>query len=258
METLHLMTTSISSSPARLLHLDRHVLGPRPELVPRRGVLKVETYQSLRDRWDDFSNALVAMENLFPFSSDAGVTSVSAGNSLLGVGTSLYFAIPANDQLLEQWDTVADRLYKIRHCQDIDGVERRLALFTPPIEPGGPDSGHRPGTEPRQHPRRPRQRAAALSLRVLAAEGERILRRRQEPERCAPGRAREADAEELVAAAGVAGEPDSRPHDRNQGAAAPRIRNTKYRRNCRYSGLFTAQSLVINYCFATPADHDSI
>jgi hypothetical protein len=33
------------------------------------------------------------------------------------------------------WDTVADRLYKIRHCMNIRGVVRQLALFAPPIDP---------------------------------------------------------------------------------------------------------------------------
>ena len=38
--------------------------------------------------------------------------------------------------MLGYWDTVADRLYKIRHCMNIEGVVRQLALFEPPIEPG--------------------------------------------------------------------------------------------------------------------------
>ena len=38
--------------------------------------------------------------------------------------------------MLEYWDRIADRLFKIRHCQNIDGVERSLALFAPPIDPG--------------------------------------------------------------------------------------------------------------------------
>jgi hypothetical protein len=33
------------------------------------------------------------------------------------------------------WDTVEDRLFKIRHCMNIDGVERKLPLFEPPIDP---------------------------------------------------------------------------------------------------------------------------
>ena len=34
------------------------------------------------------------------------------------------------------WDTVADRLYKIRNSLNIEGVKRTLALFAPPIDPG--------------------------------------------------------------------------------------------------------------------------
>lgn len=45
------------------------------------------------------------------------------------------FCLPPNPQLLEYWDTVADRLFKIRNCQNIEGVERALALFEPPIDP---------------------------------------------------------------------------------------------------------------------------
>ncbi|MBC8070999.1 MAG: hypothetical protein IAG13_21925 [Deltaproteobacteria bacterium] len=46
-----------------------------------------------------------------------------------------YFCVPPNKKLLGYWDTVADRLYKIRNCQNIDGVKRALALFDPPIDP---------------------------------------------------------------------------------------------------------------------------
>ncbi len=35
-----------------------------------------------------------------------------------------------------KWDIVADRLFKIRHCMNIEGVVRQLALFDPPIDPG--------------------------------------------------------------------------------------------------------------------------
>ena len=31
--------------------------------------------------------------------------------------------------------TVADRLFKIRHCMNIQGVVRQLPLFEPPIDP---------------------------------------------------------------------------------------------------------------------------
>ena len=112
-----------------------HILGPRPEFVPERGEIKAESYASLEARWDDFSNALVELENIFPYSSETLESDSANGANLLGVGPALYFCIPANDKLLKAWDTVADRLYKIRHCQNIDGVFRKLALFAPPIDP---------------------------------------------------------------------------------------------------------------------------
>src|SRR5438445_3457732 len=38
--------------------------------------------------------------------------------------------------MLQNCYTVADRLLKIRHCQNIDGVDRVLALFSLLIDPG--------------------------------------------------------------------------------------------------------------------------
>lgn len=120
----------------QLYVIANHILGPRPERVPKRGTIKAESYKSLEAKWDDFSNALVELENIFPYSSDATVSDSSAPPNVLGIGPQFYFCNPPNDRLLKYWDTVADRLYKIRHCQNIDGVERKLALFAPPIDPG--------------------------------------------------------------------------------------------------------------------------
>jgi hypothetical protein len=44
------------------------------------------------------------------------------------------FCVPPNAQLLGLWQRVEDRLFKIRHCQDIDGRARELALFAPPLD----------------------------------------------------------------------------------------------------------------------------
>jgi len=46
-----------------------------------------------------------------------------------------YFSIPENQDFLDYWSRVEDRLYKIRHCMNIDGVVRSMALFQPPIDP---------------------------------------------------------------------------------------------------------------------------
>jgi hypothetical protein len=45
------------------------------------------------------------------------------------------FCVPLNADLLAYWDRVADRLYKIRNCMDINGQKRELSLFAPPIDP---------------------------------------------------------------------------------------------------------------------------
>ena len=112
-----------------------HILGPRPQFIPKRGLIKAETFASLQPKLDAFGNALVQMENLFPYSSSVPTSTAPGNSSLLGVGSALYFCIPNNANLLKYWDTVGDRLFKLRHCMNIDGVERKLALFDPPIDP---------------------------------------------------------------------------------------------------------------------------
>lgn len=45
------------------------------------------------------------------------------------------FCVPPNEVLLGYWDRLEDRLYKIRHCLDINGDPLKLPLFQPPIDP---------------------------------------------------------------------------------------------------------------------------
>ena len=79
---------------------------------------------------------MVLFENDLPFSSHATTSdSPTEATGLLGIGRTFYFCIPKNDKLLGYWDTVADRLFKIRHCMNIEGVVRELPLFEPPIDP---------------------------------------------------------------------------------------------------------------------------
>ena len=49
--------------------------------------------------------------------------------------STLFFCIPPNDRLLAYWDTVASRLYNIRHCLNLQGVAQPLPLYAPPINP---------------------------------------------------------------------------------------------------------------------------
>ncbi len=120
--------------------LASHVYGPRGQKIPKRGNTLPQTYNSLLDKWDAFGNAMVELELAFPFSNQTPLP-IGASNGVVGLAnvfgfaTTLYFCIPDNPQLRALRDTIDDRLFKIRHCEDINGVFRQLPLFEPPIDP---------------------------------------------------------------------------------------------------------------------------
>jgi Tc toxin complex TcA C-terminal TcB-binding domain/Neuraminidase-like domain len=111
------------------------LLGPKPRIIPPIVEPPVMTYNQLEADLDLFGNALIDLENLIPDLSllPHGGAELPTPPASLGC---LYFCIPPNDQLLKMWDLVSDQLTKIRNCQNIDGVEATLALFSPPIDPG--------------------------------------------------------------------------------------------------------------------------
>jgi hypothetical protein len=49
--------------------------------------------------------------------------------------SKMAFCVPVNEDLLQYWDRVEDRLFKIRNCMNISGIRRSLALYQPPIDP---------------------------------------------------------------------------------------------------------------------------
>ena len=117
-----------------------HLFGPRGQRIPKRGKVETQTYLSLLNRWDAFGNAMGELELLAPFSNQTSEATVPlAGEpafaNVFGFASTLYFCIPENPRLEEVRATIDDRLFKIRHCQDIDGVVRKLPLFEPPIDP---------------------------------------------------------------------------------------------------------------------------
>jgi Tc toxin complex TcA C-terminal TcB-binding domain len=130
---------SINEATQRYV-LAANLLGARPEQVPPRGRVPPNSYLDLKTKLDAMGNALVDLEAEFPFTFALPNTqNGGAGDqsdALFGIGQSLYFCLPRNDKLLAYWDTVADRLFKIRHCMNIEGVVRQLALFDPPLDPG--------------------------------------------------------------------------------------------------------------------------
>ena len=126
------MDTMESVNEATQLYvLAAEILGQRPRRVPPIAKPPAETFSELQKKLDAFSNALVDFENVVPPLPPEG----DDGGQTPAVPSLLYFCIPPNDQMLRYWDTVADRLYKIRHCMNIEGVVRQLSLFAPPIDP---------------------------------------------------------------------------------------------------------------------------
>ena len=119
----------------QLYILAAEILGPRPQKVPARGTPPTKTVNDLvlSPELDAFSNLL---EDALPPAYTASSTADAEERVHVSLGSVLYFCVPKNDKLLEYWDTVGDRLFKIRHCMNIEGVVRELPLFQPPIEPG--------------------------------------------------------------------------------------------------------------------------
>lgn len=116
----------------QLYVLAAQILGRRPEQV-EGAQPEARTFNELFPELDEFSNAFVDVESAVQFSPGGGATGNGSGSSTLD--SILYFCIPNNQEILRYWDVVADRLTKIRTCRNIEGVERQLALYEPPIDP---------------------------------------------------------------------------------------------------------------------------
>jgi len=107
------------------------LLGQRPETVPVDRRAEAKSFRQVEGELDAFGNLLSEVENLLPPPPPGG----SGSDEPLPPISIFYFCIPGNDKLLEYWDRVERNLFNLRHCRDIQGVERPLPLFAPPIDP---------------------------------------------------------------------------------------------------------------------------
>ena len=148
----------------QLYMLAAEILGKQPERIPSLAGERtisgepVRTFNDLEPHLDEFGNVLVRLETEL-----AGRVTPASNSSELGaaddftvidpggpqgefdlaiepptheiIGSTLFFCIPPNEKLLGYWSTVADRLFKIRNCMNIEGDVRSLDLFAPPIDP---------------------------------------------------------------------------------------------------------------------------
>jgi hypothetical protein len=127
-------TIETINEATQLYVLAESVLGQRPRSIPKKIKLPVNTFFQLeKEGLDVFGNALMQVENLV-----SGTTSTSTSGTTPEMPrlNLPYFCIPQNDKLMAMWDTVGDRLFKIRNCMNIEGMKQQLPLFDPPIDPG--------------------------------------------------------------------------------------------------------------------------
>lgn len=116
----------------QLYVLAAEILGRRPERIQRSLKPPVETFNNLEPKLGVLGNAL----ELFVAEGEDGISPADSPQTPdLPSAAMLYFCVPENDKLLGYWTTVAERLFKIRHCMNIEGQVRQLPLFEPPIDP---------------------------------------------------------------------------------------------------------------------------
>ncbi|MEP3890332.1 MAG: neuraminidase-like domain-containing protein [Hellea sp.] len=113
------------------------LLGKKPDIVEVNRQVAPKSFADLIDPAQDDAGML-GYENqviTLPHRDQCGqlVCPGATGASLFAAS---YFCVPQNKMILEYWDLIEDRLFKIRHCRNIEGDIRQLALFEPPIDPG--------------------------------------------------------------------------------------------------------------------------
>ncbi|QGM47134.1 toxin [Methylocystis heyeri] len=141
-DSLFLQDTIETINEATLCYvLAANLLGEKPQTMPQPGRRSAKNFLQLQQAGlDAMSNALIDLEAQFPFNlapaPSPGGDGVDMSGALFGIGRALYFCIPRNKTLLGYWDIVADRLFKIRNSENIQGVFQQLPLFDPPLDPG--------------------------------------------------------------------------------------------------------------------------
>jgi peptidoglycan hydrolase-like protein with peptidoglycan-binding domain len=124
---------SINQAALRYI-MAAEILGDQPQTVASKKV-EEKAYVAIKAALSNFSNAnvQVQLEN-FAMWTKHPVSLANNNSPAVNINTK-DFCIPKNEKLAKYWDLVADRMFKIRHCMNIDGVVRQLPLFAPPIDP---------------------------------------------------------------------------------------------------------------------------
>lgn len=133
-DSLYRQDTRESNNEAMMLYvLARKILGRRPQRHQGKSVHPAMRYVDLQGKLDAFSNFWIDVGSRGPSRHHL------SGRLVLGRPASsdgmLLFCMPFNDKLETYWNTVEDRLFNLRHCRNIEGVQRDLPLMETPIDP---------------------------------------------------------------------------------------------------------------------------
>ncbi|WP_019500352.1 neuraminidase-like domain-containing protein [Pseudanabaena sp. PCC 6802] len=130
-DNLFAQDTWESITQATLLYLLAYdLLGAKPEDLGKEKSPQPETFQCIQTQYKDkIPQFLIELEQLVGTGQSSSLTNTPFND------INAYFCVSENEQFTAYWDRVEDRLYKIRHCQNIEGVMRQLALFEPAIDP---------------------------------------------------------------------------------------------------------------------------
>jgi hypothetical protein len=131
-----------SINEARMLYIFAYdLLGEKPHNMGQVTLSNTKAYAQF-DAGSQYSssteqdyNFLVDFENDNSTNADVYEQDLSFAATQFDSITSPYFYLKENELFTEYWDRVEDRLDKIRHCLNIDGVAVPLPLFQPPIDP---------------------------------------------------------------------------------------------------------------------------
>ncbi len=142
-----------SLTEARMLYgLAEKILGRRPQQHQSKSKRKSESFDDMADKWDSFANfwinTVTSTSNTNPKTSfkqfksskpldDRPSTRPRDGENrpYPNPNGMLYFCMPWNDKITGYWRIIDDRLFNLRNCKNIEGIERDLPLTDAPIDP---------------------------------------------------------------------------------------------------------------------------
>ncbi|MGC9515412.1 hypothetical protein [Methanocrinis sp.] len=129
-DSLFMQSTRESITEALMLYvLAYDLLGPQPKSKTIKRFEEMGTYEEFIREYEQCTDEAIPEF----FTEEEKENSTCA--TLVPHSSITDFCVPENAKFIGYWDRVEDRLFKIRHSLNIEGVFRQLVLFEPPIEP---------------------------------------------------------------------------------------------------------------------------